>query len=253
MSEVVIVPVHNQLHHLKKCVESLYAKSCNIKLIIVDDGSTDIETSEWIKNNAPLLGYETIRHDKAMGFSKACNDGIEYALSNYDFTCLCILNSDTFICTDDWFRKVEWYFENGNKIGIASVMSNSALAQSVWNEKAYLLNIDKKPAIYSSLLHGFCYFISKELLLKIGMLDDVLFPDYGSEDDYSMMSIEAGYNNLLVGRVYVYHHNGVSYTENQRRASQIHSIQNINKKWGKGLISRMGTKAVKVGQYLNKK
>ena len=251
MSEVIIIPVHNQLPHLQVCLESVYAKSNNPKVIIVDDGSTCDLTKQWIIDNETKLGYKRIYHDTAMGFSKACNDGIDFANANYDFECLCLLNSDTVIYTDNWFQKVEWYFKNGDKIGIASVMSDSALAQTVRNQPLYLKTIHDKPAVYSYLLHGFCYFISKEMLSKIGKLDEVMFPHYGSEDDYSMRVYSSGYKAVLVGCVFVHHHNNTSYTDNQRHSSQRHSIPDLNRKWGKGLINRCGMQSIKAGLYIN--
>lgn len=250
MSNVVIIPVHNQLHLLKRCIDSVIAKTNDLKLIVVDDGSTDKETSEWIENNYPL--FDVIKHETAQGFSKACNDGIRYALDNYDFTCLCLLNSDTVIVTDDWFDKVRWYFENGENVGIASVMSDNALAQTVKDPQTYMSKIDKKPAVYSYLLHGFCYFIRRELIEKIGMLDEVEFPHYGSEDDYSLKSLKEGWKNLLVGSVFVHHDNAQSYSQAQRTKIVAKSYPALIKRWGRAIVNRTGTMSVRAGEYVNK-
>lgn len=250
--QVIIIPVHGQLPYLKVCVSSVYAKTQNPKVIIIDDGSPDDGTKEWILDNQEKYGYITITHDKAQGFTKSVNDGMDYALEHYDFNCLCLLNSDTEVITDNWFQKVEWYFLNGENIGLASVMSDNALAQTVKNFGEYMSNIDHKPAVYSVLLHGFCYFISKKLIQEIGLLDDVMFPHYGSEDDYSMQSLKAGYKNLLVGRVFVHHANSKSYSEKQRQQIILKSFPDINNKWGKSLVNRCGVLSVKAGNYINK-
>ncbi len=251
MSDVVVIPVHNQLQCLKVCIESVYKHTNNPKVIIVDDGSTDFETKQWIIDNEKQLGYVRIYHEVDMGFSKACNDGIDFALGHYDFVSLCLLNSDTEVRTPDWFAKVNWYFENGEKIGVASVMSDNALAQTVKNYNHYMANIDTKPAVYSVLLHGFCYFISKELLLKIGKLDEVMFPHYGSEDDYSLMSIKVGFKNLLVGKVFVHHDNAKSYSEAQRSRIVLKSFPDLNKKWNAGFVNKCGILSVKAGNHIN--
>jgi len=251
MEQVVIIPVHNQLPYLQVCVRSVYANTKSPKVIIVDDGSTDEITAQWIDQSKQLYGYEIIRHDTAYGFSKACNDGIDYAIEHYDFNCLCLLNSDTEVRTPDWFSKVEWFFLNGDKIGLASVMSDNALAQTVTNYNRYMAKIDSKPSVYSYLLHGFCYFISKELIFKLGKLDEVVFPHYGSEDDYSLKSLKAGYNNLLVGTVFVHHANSKSYSESQRQKIILKSFPALNNKWGKHLVNSCGVMSVKAGRYIN--
>jgi len=249
--KVIIIPVHNQLGYFKKCLNSVFTKTENPTIIIVDDGSNE-ETAEWIKEVQKLYSYDLIRHEKALGFSKACNDGMQFALDKYDFSCLCLLNSDTEIRTKDWFDKVQWYIDNGEKIGVASVMSDCALAQTVKNYDKYMAVIDTKPAVYSCLLHGFCYFINRELIDIIGLLDEITFPHYGSEDDYSLKSIKAGYKNLLVGKVFVHHANSQSYTDAQRSAIVLKSYPALLNKWGKGIVNRCGKLTVEAGNYVNK-
>jgi len=250
---VIIIPVHNQVDYLKVCVASVYEKTTDPKVIIIDDGSTDKETSQWIDNNKKHYGYEIIRHKTPLGFSIACNDGIIYALNHYDFTVLCLLNSDTEINTERWFRKVECFFENGDKIGTASVMSDNALAQTVNNTNLYLKTIQTKPTVYTILPHGFCYFISKELIEEIGTFDEVMFPHYGSEDDYSLSSIKAGFKNLLIGSVFVHHENNKSYTEKQRTMHVSKSVPALKKKWGQGYVNRAGVYSNKAANYIKRK
>lgn len=251
MNNVIIIPVHNQLGYLIPCIESVYTKTINPKVIIVDDYS-DKDTTLWINSNKLKYGYDIIRHnDMAHGFTKSVNDGIKYALEHYDFICLCLLNSDTVINTNDWFSKVRYYFESGENIGVASVMSNNALAQSVTNVDKYIMDIDNKPAVYSVFVHGFCYFISKKLINDVGLLNDEIFPHYGSEDDYSLMSLKASYKNLLVGNVFVYHENNKSYTEAQRTAIIRKSYPALQNKWGRGLISRCYMVTCNAGKYVN--
>jgi GT2 family glycosyltransferase len=250
MSNVVIVPVHNQVAYLKKCVESVVARTKDLELIIVDDGSTDVKTRNWIDANKSKYKYHVIRHEKALGFSKACNDGMQYALDHFNFVCLCLLNSDTVIETIDWFDKVKYYFEKQEVVGVAGVMSDNALAQSVKNVHSYLKTIESRPAAYSYFIHGFCYFIGKRLIEKIGLLDEIMFPHYGSEDDYSIRCLIAGFKNLLVGRVFVYHNNETSYGEEQRKKIVAKSFPDLNKKYGKYLVDRLGVMSVKVANHI---
>ena len=246
--KVIIIPVHNQLHLLKECIESVLLYTENPKIIVIDDGS-DKETQEWIIDNCPIV----IRMNDAMGFSYSCNKGIDYAIENYDFNCLCLLNSDTRIESETWFRKVEECFIVGDKIGIAGVMSDNALAQTVKNKPEYIRNINDKPTVYSYLIHGFCYFIGIDLLMTIGHLDEYLFPHYGSEDDYSMKSLAAGYKNLVVGSVFIHHHNSASYSDKQRNTIIKRSAPDFHNRWGINYINRCGVQSVKVGNYINNK
>lgn len=221
---MIIIPVHNQLEYLKICIESIKLNTKKFKLILIDDGS-DKETKEWIENS----GYKFIRNEIALGFTKACNIGIDEAMK-LDFKCLCLLNSDTEIITNGWFDKVASFFEK-DKIGIAGVVSDNAMCQSIKDIPKYLLNINNKNTFYSYLIHGFCYFINKNLLLEIGHLDDDLFPHYGSEDDYSLKSIKYGYKNIIIGSVFVKHNNCTSYGKKVRQVIIKKSMPDLIKRW----------------------
>ena len=86
--KVIIIPVHNQYKLLDACLQSVYEMTDNPKVIIVDDGSGQ-ETADFIDKAKDEYSYDLIRHEKALGFSKACNDGMQFALDKYDFSCLC--------------------------------------------------------------------------------------------------------------------------------------------------------------------
>ena len=248
--QVVIIPVHNQLPLLKKCVASLAKFSPEAKIIIVDDGSTDKDTHDWIKKGG---NFVRLHNETAQGFSAACNKGIDYAMANYDFICLCLLNSDTEIVTDNWFGKVSYHYTVHEKIGISGVMSDNALAQTVQNPFHYMKIIDSKPTIYSTIIHGFCFFIGRELIMTIGRLDNEKFPHYGSEDDYCLLAIKHGFENILVGSVFVHHHNEASYGKEVRANFIKHTVPELHRRWGVGYCNNAGMYATKAARYINKK
>ena len=242
MNKPIIIPVHNQLDYLVKCVNSVVEKTVNPDIIIVDDCSGS-ETQEWIEKS----GFVYIRNDECIGFTGSVNKGIDYAVKNYDFKCLCLLNSDTEIITDNWFDKVMSLYNK--KIGVCGVVSDNALSQTVRNVPMYMKKIDNMKAIRLTLIHGFCYFIGKELLYDVGHLDDIMFPHYGSEDDYSIKSVKNGYTNLLVTNVFVSHKGEVSYGIDTRNNIVLKkSLPDLLNRWGKSYVNTL----VKSGMYVNK-
>jgi GT2 family glycosyltransferase len=248
MKRVVIIPVHNQLHFLKKCVGTVMKKTKEIELVVIDDGSTDVETTKWINN---FLCCHKIKHENSRGFSASCNDGIDYAIRTFDFNCLCLLNSDTEVITDNWFERVENEVVLRPNIGVVGVVSNNAVHQTIFDIPKYLEKIDEKPTLYTNLIHGFCYFISKKLILSIGRFDDDMFPHYGSEDDYALKSIKAGFNNIIVGSVLVNHNGATSYTESMRNELVKMSMPNLCGRWGKKYIDGCVKESEKILKLLN--
>jgi len=252
-SKIVIVPVHNQLELLRKCLQSVILSTDDPCIIIIDDGSTDIETKKFIEAQ-PLVGnIKTFRNETAQGFSAACNKGIQYALDNYDFNCLCLLNSDAEIVTDNWFAKVEQHFITGDRIGVAGVMSNNAMAQTVHNIPEYLKRIESKPTVYCTFVHGFCLFLSKDIIETVGLLDEKVFRDYGSEDDLALKSVQQGFKNIIVGSVFVKHVNEASYSKEVRAKHIKKSLPALQKKWGYKYVSDCVHQANRIGKHLNDK
>ena len=251
-SQIIIIPIHNQLPFVQKCYESVMKYTKLSIIIMVDDGS-DKETADWIRLQDVLNNVVSIRNEKAQGFSVACNKGIDYAMAHYDFNCLCLLNSDAEVATENWFDKVEAHFTSGIKVGVAGVMSNNALAQTIKNIPEYLKKIDSKPTVYCNIIHGFCYVVSKKLIETIGHLDNITFPHYGSEDDYSMKSIQQGFVNILIGSVYLKHANETSYTHDVRANHLKKTLPDFQKRWGYQYVDKCVRQAIKAGAYINNK
>jgi GT2 family glycosyltransferase len=248
--QIVVIPVHNQLPFFVKALESVITHSPDAVIIVVDDGSTDLETSRYLERNSD--SYIFLKNNVAKGFSSACNKGIQYAIDVFDFHCICLLNSDAEVVTEDWFTKVEKYFIQMKDTGVASVMSDNAMAQTIKDVPNYLRRIHRKPFMYSPLAHGFCYFISKRLIEKIGLLDEIAFPHYGSEDDYSLKSIKNGFKNMIIGSVFVKHNNETSYTHDVREEYVKISLPALLDKWGKKYVDDCVRRYVDVCKKINR-
>lgn len=232
--KVIIIPVHNQLPYLISCISTVISHTKNFKLIIVDDGSTDKDTIDWLDSHSKE--YVVLRNDTAKGFSIACNKGIDYAMEHFDFYCLCLLNSDTEIKTNNWFEKVERYFQENENIGLASVVSDNATHQSINDVEKYLKNINEKPTLETRLVHGFCYFMGKNIIESIGRFDDDKFPHYGSEDDFALKSIKYGFKNIIVGSVFVLHKGHRSYSSETRSTYIKKSSPDLLNRWTKKYV-----------------
>jgi glycosyltransferase involved in cell wall biosynthesis len=80
MKQFVLVPAHNEEKHIREIILRL-KKIKNIKILVVDDGSTD-KTSEIAKK----LGVILVKHKKRRGKGEAIKTGLKHILKNYPKT-----------------------------------------------------------------------------------------------------------------------------------------------------------------------
>lgn len=79
----VIVPVYNVSNYVKKCVMSIVGQTyCNLDIILIDDGSTDIS---GVICDELAISDDRIKviHQNNMGLSGARNTGLDHAYGDY--------------------------------------------------------------------------------------------------------------------------------------------------------------------------
>jgi len=218
----IIIPVYNAYEELRECIASVQ-KHTNLaenRLIIIDDASTDARVREFLKG---LNNIELICNEQNIGYTKTCNKGISLA-APYDVV---LLNSDT-IVTPRWLESLRIAAYSAADIGTATALSDNAGAFSVPIPNQQ----NKKPegvdyADYAHLMrqfcggceipdvptgNGFCLFIKRELIDKIGDFDELAFPrGYGEENDFCMRTVNAGWRNVIAPAAFVFHHRKASF------------------------------------------
>ncbi|MBI2611392.1 glycosyltransferase family 2 protein [Candidatus Gottesmanbacteria bacterium] len=95
----IIIPTYNGLKDTFECLKTISKLNYNnqeIKTVIVDNASTD-KTPEFLEKEKSKYNLRKIfKNNKNLGFAKACNIGIKYALeNNADY--ILLLNSDVVI------------------------------------------------------------------------------------------------------------------------------------------------------------
>lgn len=145
MKVLVIVVTYNATKWIDKCFSSLKKSSVPLDCIIIDNNSTDGTVSE-IKNKYPE--YIIVETGKNLGFGKANNVGLKYAMDNkYDYAYL--LNQDA------------WIFPNTLKSLIAVQQKYTEYGiLSPFQMQANMKNLDKNFA------DGVCCFKSNEHLIS---------------------------------------------------------------------------------------
>ena len=251
----IIICVHNAYIDVKNCIESVFKNTKEpYKIIIIDDGSSEETENYLIKIYENNKNVKLFRNNNPKGYTYAANIGLKE--SNADYRIL--LNSDT-IVTDGWLDKMIECQKSNEKIGIVGPLSNFATWQSVpvvfnkknkWNKNKipYKMNLDLYAKMIESsssriypelpLLNGFCLLIYKEVVNKIGYLDEENFGSgYSEEDDYNLRAGKAGFKLAVADDTFIYHVGTKSYSNKRKILLCKENSKKLLDKHGDKLIS----------------
>lgn len=226
----------NNLKILKQCIDSILRFTYTpLNLIIIDNGSTEKGMREYLlslKGN-DAINIEIITNPTNEGFAKGMNKGLKTSSSPH----VCLLNNDILV-TEGWLEEMIKIAEENSEIGIVNPSSNNFGLRfgkdTTLEEFASAFKSQSGKWIEMESGIGFCMLIKREVINKIGYLDE----DYGlaffEDRDYSRRAKMAGYKCAMAKGCYVYHMEGQSAKflsdkdELFRKSAQI-----FYRKWGK--------------------
>lgn len=230
-SEVdVIIPVYNGYDKFVSCINSVLNNSNNCTIIIIDDSSTDARIVKYINTlqDMPEKGIKliSIRNKVNNGFVKTVNIAYGHTKNNF-----IILNSDTEV-PNGWLDRIIKPINDSDAVATVTPFSNAATILSfpepnVDNELYFNLNVDSLDGYFSRYLSsspcdiptgiGFCMAVNRMVVEKIGLFDEDTFDrGYGEENDFCMRAAEAGYRNVLIPNLFVYHKHGGSFGRHEK-------------------------------------
>lgn len=183
---------YNNLNFLRIFVDFLFANTKDFKLYISDSGSTD-KTPEYLsKLKEKYPDILTFRHtEDNSGWTKGINWGVSQGSSPY----VLITNYDL-ILPEKWFEKMSAHLKEG--VGAVGPVSDIVAGRQDFHY-SYGQYEDEV-----ELLIGFCLLTKREILDKVGLLDEFYF--YGHDDyDFSIRLRDAGYKLIIARDVFVKH------------------------------------------------
>ena len=233
----IIIPVYNAYEFTKKCIETVIENTDLKKntLVVVNDKSPDKKITpmlnEFKKKNSKL-NIEIIENSENCGFVKTVNIGMKHSKND-----VVLLNSDTEV-TKNWLDKMQKVAYVRENVATVTPLSNNATLASVPNFleenelpswitlEEYAKEIEECSfEIFPELTtaHGFCMYIRRDAIEKIGFFDEVTFEKgYGEENDFSYRCVNNGLVNLLCDNTFIYHKGTQSFSEDKKKLAENH-------------------------------
>jgi len=227
----VIIVNYNVKHFLEQCLHSVLKASKNIssEIFVVDNNSVD-GSAQLILEKFPQINF--IQNKNNVGFSKANNQAIQLAKGKY----ILLLNPDTVVEEDTFLKVVDFMQNHPNAGGLGVKMIDGkgtflpeskrglptpwvafykmfGISKLFPNSKKFgkyhLSYLDENETHEIEVLAGAFMLLRKELLDKIGLLDETFFM-YGEDIDLSYRITLGGYKNYYFPETTIIHYKGES-------------------------------------------
>ena len=235
----VIVLTWNGLEVTRRCVESILGMTAHpdFEVMVVDNGSTD-GTVEYLRG---VAGIGLIENGQNLGFVGGNNAGIRASTRD-----VVLLNNDTEIIQADWLARMQELACSSADIGIVGCRLVNAEGDlvhagtympvpSFWGQEYPGDEKDIGQYVRDREVDGViaaCVYIKRELIEKIGLLDEDYF-SYFEDTDYCLKARESGYRVFCCGGVTVKHLENASTDLNRMDFSGTfkQSRETFLKKW----------------------
>jgi len=215
----IIIPTFNQLKFTKECIQSIYeSTSLPFELIVISNNKND-GTVEYLNQLCNTHNdIKLIINDENKGFPKSVNQGISIASSEF----VLILNNDV-VVTNSWLETMVDVANRNELVGIVGPISNEVSGVQKDKEANYKAIDDmhryaasvkeknKNKMMQFPRVAFLCTLIKREVIEKIGGLDERFSPGNFEDDDFCLRAQLAGYKTVIAQDVFIHHYGSKSF------------------------------------------
>lgn len=210
----IIIPTHNGLGLLQRCVDAIRSHTPACELIVVDNASTDGTPAWCLEQRIPFIAMP-----RNEGFPAACNQGLRMAKEDT----LVLLNNDT-VVTANWLANLTRALYSAPDVGIVGPVTNDASGVqqvdcrfanlSEFQHQARRVN-RSDPSCWQETMRiaGICMVFRQSLVDRVGLLDERFGLGHYEDDDYCFRVRAAGFRLLVCRDVLIYHEGSASFRQ----------------------------------------
>ena len=248
----LIIPTKNNVVLLRQCINSILGKTSypNYEILVVDNGSDQPETLDYLKTLTANPQIRVIRDNYAFNYSALNNYAVTFAKGEI----LALVNDDievSEVASADWLTEMVshalrpgvgavgarlWYpnqtLQHAGMVlvgGVARhVHKHLPKGEAGFNSRAVLTQ-------NFSAVTGACLVVKKTLFEQVGGLNDQELAVGFNDVDFCLKLVEAGYRNVWTPYAELVHHESATRgqdhsPEKQRRAEK--ELRYMRKRWG---------------------
>jgi len=201
------------------CLESVLGNTGwpDLEVVVVDNHSSDGTPGYLQELAARDPRVRCVLNGENRGFAGGNNDGLRIATGNL----LVLLNSDT-IVTEGWLERLLAPLKEDPSIGLAGPVSNSVgNEQKIFCRGTSPGDILEEGRRWAAMSRGdrfeterlgfFCVATRRDVIERVGPLDEGFGPGFYEDDDYCLRVRKEGYRLVCAEDVFVYHKGSGSF------------------------------------------
>jgi len=231
MDVTIVIPVFNQLHFTRQCLESLNATGCDDSMIVVINNASTDGTAEFLATRPKLRVIQNLENRAC---AAAWNQGFAASKTKW----MVFLNNDTLL-SPGWLESLVAFAE---KEGID--ISSPAMCEGDldYDFAAYSREFVSKMRQVQrhGTASGVCFMVARRVFETIGNFDEN-FNKGGNEDtDFFWRVQKAGFKMAVSGCAYIHHFGSVTQKalKAERGSTRAETVGYFRKKWKINWVQR---------------
>lgn len=251
----LIIPTRNGLNFLKKCINSIIEKTNyeNYEIILVDNGSDDIPTLNYISRLRQKYDIRVIRDERPFNYSALNNAAVKLAKGEL----VALINNDIEVITPDWLSEMVSHAirPEVGAVGAKLLYSDDTIQHAgvilgihgiAEHVHRFLPRTSDGYCGRANLIQSFsavtaaCLVVRKSLYEAVGGLNEVELKVACNDVDFCLRLREAGYRNIWTPYAELYHHESASRGFDdtpEKRARSAKEIAYMQRRWGDALLN----------------
>lgn len=211
----IVIPYHQGKTYIERCLNSLGSSTCSVDEVIIVDNCPEspVQTPFPISGNSQLT---ILRTRPSIGFGRACNIGIDHALSQ-ETGVVILLNQDACVLPETVGQLADALFDSAEILASFPLMLDYEMKSMHPRYLDYYL-VRYKEFLRDLILHqpkksyeigpsdanGSCVALKANILRKLVHFDPIYWM-YGEENDMFSRAFALGYRFVLVPAAKVGH------------------------------------------------